>query len=128
MSKLSDALNALRVFNNHDLLVRFGEDRDVSVEYHAPDRRSIGTPGAVVYSPRFATDPSAAWYDHGRKRFPAFGTTRHGATRQAQKWASEQYGIEHWAPSPFGGYVGAKVRMRAEAAVRAAKKAQEKAR
>jgi hypothetical protein len=128
MSKLSDALNALRVFNNHDLLMRFGEARDVAVEYHPRDA-GAGGPGVSVFSPRFETHPGGFWYDRGREQFSTFGRTRHEAIRKAKTWASKQYGIEHWAPSPFGGYVGASVRMRAEAAVRAArKKAQEEGR
>lgn len=116
MSRLAEALRAMGIYNNHNLLSRFGEPgRDVWCEYHAPEPRSCTCQTTRVYSPSHKTRPDAPWYDHGRQ---AFIGNRAESMPLAVTWASERYGIDEWAPSPFGGKVPAYVRKAAERAVR----------
>lgn len=114
MGKLADALSAMRIHNNHNLLSRFGGERDVWVEYVPPDR--VRAQKSAVYSITHQTDPNASWYDHGNKTFVG---NRARSLPVALAWATETYGITEWAASPFGGKVPAHVLAKAKAAVKA---------
>lgn len=120
MSKLSDALNKLRVFNNWDLMRRFGErGKDVSCDYSTGWSRGCEPRHTSVSSPTFYTDPGAHWQNHGAKWFCG---NRSESLPLAMVWASEQYGIDEWVTSPFGGKVPKPVLVAAKAAVKAATK------
>lgn len=102
MSKLADTLREMRVFNTHELLVRF-RLRDVpSITCFYELAESWRPQKSAVYSPFGKTDPNAAWYDYGCK---AFVGKRSESMPQALAWAEAQYGVSEWAPSPFGGYI-----------------------
>ncbi|MDI3258383.1 MAG: hypothetical protein QJR02_01480 [Sinobacteraceae bacterium] len=100
MSKLADTLHAMGIHNDHGLLMRFGGERDVVVDYSAGEPRASIVRGSSVWSPHFKTESNSAWYQRGNK---AFIGKRADSFPQALKWAEEQYGITDWLPSPFGG-------------------------
>ena len=100
MSKLADTLREMRVFNTHELLVRF-RLRDVpSITCYYEPAESWQPQKSAVYSPFGKTDPNAAWYDYGCKSFVG---KRSESMPQALAWAEAQYGVREWAPSPLGG-------------------------
>ena len=101
MSKFADALRAIRVYNDHELLVRFGQPRDVMLSYRPPESRACRPAQTHVYSPRFETDPKSAWYDYGQK---SFGGNAKDSMPKARAWAAKQYGDQDWVASPFGRY------------------------
>jgi hypothetical protein len=118
MSKLEDQLRAIRVFNTHELLLRFGvPGRDVGLTYYPPETRSVRPNMTKVYSPTFKTNPKAHWSDYFCKVFIG---NRAESMPEAQAWASEQYGITEWAPDPTsrGGKVPKYVVDAAKAAVK----------
>ena len=102
MSKLADALRAMRVFNDHALLMRFAADRRmaVCVSYIPHEAQMVNAARSQVSSPFFKTDPRAHWSDHGCKTFVG---NRAESMPLALAWAQEKYGVSEWAPSPFGG-------------------------
>ena len=98
MSKLSDALRAIRVFNTHGIMFRFGGERDVAICYHPTESGRACSPAkAVVLSPHFKTDPESAWYNYGNK---AFVGNRKLSVPAAKAWAAKHYGITEWAADP----------------------------
>lgn len=102
MSKLADTLREMRVRNTHGILKRFVVLDVTSIGCtYAPAER-LRPHKSRVYSPFFKTDPDAAWYDYGCK---AFVGKRAESMPQALAWATDQYGVSEWAPSPFGGYI-----------------------
>ena len=102
MSKLADALRAMRVFNDHALLMRFAADKQKAVcVLYDPSWTQTARPALCrVWSPFFETDPRAHWSDHGCKTFVG---NRAESMPLALAWAQEKYGVSEWAPSPFGG-------------------------
>jgi hypothetical protein len=117
MLRVADALAQIGVINLHDLLLRFavrGVD-DIAIDYSPYYGRGFSS-HARVYSPNHATDPNAAWYNHGLKTFTGL---RKEAMPPAIAWASERYKIEEWVPAPTRarGLVPATVRRRALAAL-----------
>ena len=101
MSKLADALRAMRVFNDHDLLTRFAADRRmaVCVSYIPHEAQMVNAARSQVSSPFFDTDRNAHWSDNGCKTFAG---NRAESMPLALAWAQKKYGITEWAPSPFG--------------------------
>jgi len=98
MSKLGQQLEALRIFNTHGILERFGErGTAVAVAYHPGESRRCECDKSIAFSPFFKTDPKAAWYDHGQKVFIG---KRSESLPQALAWASETYGIREWTTCP----------------------------
>jgi len=95
MSKTSEILREMKIYNSHELLVRFGEKRktDICISYH-PGFGIFG-PAWQVYSPSHATDPKAHWHYLGQKSFSG-----RDSLPDALKWAGEKYGIAEWAPDP----------------------------
>lgn len=100
MSKLSEALRAKDIFNDHNLLVRFGKHgQNVGISYSPTDNSRGGTYAHTsVYRPGFKTDPNAHWQDHGCKTFNDKAAV---SIPQAIAWATERYKIDKWVPSPF---------------------------
>lgn len=100
MSQLADALRELNVFNEHNLVSRFGGPRDVYVIY-TPYEPRIGGAYAQVISPHFKTEPTGGYWAHyGHKTFIG---NKAESMPKAIEWATEHYGIAEWAPSPFRG-------------------------
>lgn len=98
MSKLSVALNALGIHNDHNLVSRFGTPKkDVFINYFSPERARCG--GAQVISPSHQTRPNEHWRDYGRMTFTG---RRTDSLAEAVEWASKTYGITEWSASPFG--------------------------
>jgi len=94
-----ERLQAIRVFNTHDVLLRFGGEKDVALVFQGSggDARDLTVHGTKVYSPRFKTSPDSPWYDNGMKFFIG---KQAESMLAAKAWASAQYGIMHWAPCP----------------------------
>ena len=117
MSKLSEALRARGIYNDHSLLVKFGtKGKDVALDYHAPSHAEPAS-GTKAYSPSHKTDPKASWYNHGCKMFIGYKAE---TLPLAQAWATKRYRIREWSPSPFSAstLVRAYVRAAAEKFVR----------
>lgn len=123
MSKLADQLRGLKVFNNHELLRRFGRGLDVVIEYHRPAPGRLGwcdthksTVWSVSRNPRLES-PKRALSVAGEKEF-------HGVRREslpaALAWARNEFGHDYVA-SPFGGYIPQHTRHHAEMAVKKAR-------
>jgi hypothetical protein len=102
MSKLTDKLREKGVFNPHNF---YGAHP--YIVYRASYSRSCipSCWGVVVRGQNLGE----AWYDHGARTFTGFGADGEGTSRtkgllQAQKWASEKFGITTWKRDPFGSY------------------------
>lgn len=116
MSKLADALLYMSICNNHSLVLAFGrKGQDVWVDYYPGYVGPCSFRTSRVHSPSHPTDPNESWIFHGAKAFPG---KRSKSLPSALTWASKRYGIESWAPSPFGGKVPSYIRKAAEAAVK----------
>jgi hypothetical protein len=90
MSRLTDDLRRVDIFNPHNFYGRHGAANDVCFITHSE--------GAwVVYH---AAQVKAFGHYFGR----ALGPTGLRALAEAQAWASERSGVETWAKDPFGGY------------------------
>ena len=122
MSRLADALRAMGVFNDYNLLTLFATDksRAVAVSYTPWETTRVLPAASAVSSPFFQTDPGSSWFDRGRKTFVG---NRAESMPLALAWAQEKYCITEWAPSPFGGSKVPKyIRDAAERAVKEAKR------
>lgn len=114
MSKLADALREFGIYNDHELLRRFSDKASsIYISYYSPEPRSVRGPRACVYSPFFNTAPASSGYK-------VFSGVSKESIPKAMEWASKKYGIEEWAPSPFGSKakVPLAVRKAAEKAVK----------
>jgi hypothetical protein len=114
VSKFADQLRTIRVFNNYELLARFGRRSDFAVEY-VPDSWGGHPRGTCVSSPRphagleKTSSLSAAWER-------VFVGKRANTFEAAVRWATGISG--DYAPSPFGGRVPRRVLDKARAAVK----------
>lgn len=123
MSKLRDALKAINVHNNGDMLRRFGSKSDAAVEYFSPP---AGRMGWGRFHHTQVRHPSKShpviplddkWpHRHAVKRFMGL---RRDSLPEALKWVAANIGGD-FVPSPFGGYLPKPVIDRARAAVKAA--------
>ncbi len=115
---MQEALRALGVFNNHNLISKFSENkRGVWIEYRTAQARGIFSASWAVCSPFRVVDPDAHWLANGAKRI------REGNRFQPEAaivWASQYSGCGEWSRSPFGGWVPTAVLEAAKAAVRLA--------
>ena len=114
MSKFADQLRALRIFNNWDLLRRFGAPGDVAVEYCVPDARSVRCQRTRVWSTR-------PW--DGLEKDPGGSFSKEFLGKRAESWPSAVSWAEdtidrELAPSPHGGYLTRRVVDKAREAVR----------
>lgn len=98
MSKLTESLRAVGVFNPHD----FYGNGNVYLAFRRVDSRRCVTSAWGVHRPGFKTEPDGFWGNYGNKYF--HGGFRGDALVAAQKWAGERYKIEEWARDPFGSY------------------------
>ena len=103
MSKISDALRTLKVFNTWEVLKQFSlaKRRAVAVQYLRAESRACIPSRVHVWSPYFDTDKKAHWHDNRKKTFSLFGKDRKQAMAEACEWASEKYGIAEWAVCPM---------------------------
>jgi hypothetical protein len=97
--RLIDRFQAIKIFNEHNLLSVFGEKMDVVCSYHRAEPRSPFGCYTSVWSPKFNTDPKGAWFHHGQKSFSGRISE---SMPQAIEWATSKYGITEWVVSPFG--------------------------
>lgn len=119
MSKLSESLRGIKVCNNHSMLVEFGGENDLCVEYYAPPSGRIGWGGAqhtAVWSP-LKPHPVLPLYKwpHATSRLDFFGP-RSKSLPAARAWVAENTAVE-LVPSPFGGYLPKGVVARAKVAI-----------
>lgn len=108
MSKLTDQLREIRIFNDHGFFNDGGTQVYIS---YSPAERGRAYKSACWQVHRFVngrevqTDPDGHWRDYGRKTFSAYRREdKAPALERAQAWCAERYGITEWARSPFGGY------------------------
>lgn len=108
MSKLTEELRQIRVFNDHGF---FNDGGDRVYIGYAPATTGLGSRAGYWSVHRFIdgqeikTDPDAHWRDYGHKTFSAYGNKKRAdALAEAQAWAGERFGITEWTRSPFGGY------------------------
>lgn len=107
MSKLTEQLRTIRIFNAHD----FAGYGNVYISY-CPQLLGRGGRSAHwgVYRAGYQTDRNAPWYDYGNKVFTVWGRQDKAAKlEEAKAWASKKYKIKEWAKTPFGDYMDAKV-------------------
>ena len=98
---LVERLRAIGIYNDWELVKRFGvEGRAVYCSYSVGRGELLG-PRTSVVRPGFSTDPHAHHLDRGNKAFP--GARAHSLPL-ALAWATERYKVPAWASSPFGGY------------------------
>lgn len=106
MSKLAEALRSQKIYNNWDLLKKFGGEMDVVIEYHRPAEGRAGGSGFCgtrIWSPHKNPKLKAA---------PVFGNgyqiefrgNRAESFPTAVAWAQTEF-REIYAASPFGGRV-----------------------
>lgn len=121
MSKFADQLRTLKVFNNWELIYRFGTTDDVVIEYRRPASGRLGwcdthrtsvwssikTNKLPVPKQHLSTTPSEKeFYGLRSQSFP-----------EALRWAGATFG-HTYVPSPFGGHVPQHVLKKAKAAVK----------
>jgi len=106
MSKLGEALRALKVYNTWGLLEQFGTrgSTDIGIGYHKYERHSVGGSKSVVFSPSHDTgQKSDFWADYRRKTFTG---DRRESFPKAVEWALKQYpATEEFVPGPFGDHI-----------------------
>ncbi len=107
MSKLSNQLRELKIYNNHGLLTKFGGPDDVAIEYHRPADGRLGwtdTAHTSVWSIRENAKlgkPRRSIHSGGEKQFLGL---RRETYQLAINWAMETFGHDY-SPSPFGGHI-----------------------
>lgn len=119
MSKLANQLREIRVYNNHGLLMQFGGENDVAIEYYARPSGRIGwtmVNHSEVWSPR--SNPKLAREGLSSTWKKSFQGNRAESYYAARNWAMETFGHDY-VPSPFGGMIPKHVRHKAEQAARA---------
>jgi len=101
----------MKIINTHDQLVAAGGGVAITRAYTPSRERRVC--GWAVYrvnaaGEKLATDPKAAWYDHGCKTFLKFG--RGDALADAKEWVAETYGEGGpWKRNSWGDYVAAPI-------------------
>lgn len=99
------------IINTYDQLRANGGG--VAICYQARgDSRSLTSPSFVILrldknGRELATDPKAAWYDHGHKFFLVHGRDERAAKlAEAKEWVRNQYGeAGPWKRNRMGDYV-----------------------
>lgn len=123
MSKLSEQLRALKVFNNWELLLRFGSKDDVAITYSRPASGRMGwcdTCRTSVWSPR-KTEKLSTPKQHltTTPSETEFLGLRSESFPEALRWAGATFG-HTYIPSPFGGHVPQHVLKKAKEAIKKA--------
>ena len=116
MSKLGEQLRAIGVYNNHNILVRFGDINDVAIEYYRPAEGRAGwceTRHTTVWSPH--KNPKLKV--RGLRTSKDFQGSRNESLPAAFTWASNEFG-HTYVPSPHGGYIPKHVLAKIKAAVK----------
>jgi hypothetical protein len=112
MSKLKDHYRTLNVINEWDFA-----NLNLFLSY-TPEDYGRGSHGArwQVVKARESTDPTAPWYNYGKKTFNVFSYTtgdshanaKQRALEAAKLWASAKYKIKEWARTPYGSWMESK--------------------
>ena len=119
MSKLANKLRALNVYNNWNMLQRFGTTGDAAIEYKPPTvLRGMYT---SVWSPykHPQLNPPEAQRGLTNTHYQEFSGKRAASFPVALKWAEKMLGHEY-VISPFGGRLPKHVVDKARATVREA--------
>ena len=114
MSKLAEQFRTIGIYNNHNLLNKFGTRSDVVVEYHAPAPGRMGwcdCKKSLVWSPLFPVDPTANSRKNGLYA-KNFYQKRAISFPLALEFAEKTYG-QKMTNSPFGGKVSEDLMKRA---------------
>lgn len=114
MSKLADQLRAIRLFNNYDLLRRFGSSGDVAIEYSPSERWNVNR--TTVWSPHSHPKLEASKQDRNWEK--TFIGKRAETFWLARNWAAQEFGHDY-EPSPFGGHIPSHIRHKAKTAAKA---------
>lgn len=111
MSKFTDRLRAVKVYNPHDF---YRDKGRVWIAYSPMQGGRWYSPAQwVVTGVGIEVCPDAPWYNHGKKCISisdvaiSAGTLKERRQRgleQAMAWAEEHFGITEWARDPYGGY------------------------
>lgn len=119
MSKLTEQLRSLGVFNSYEFA---GQTGQVWIEYYPAESGRAARYGRyVVHRRGYKTDPKAHWLDYGNKTFPsASREEKPERLKEAVAWASARYHIKEWARTPFGGWMDAEFVQRRIAELKAA--------
>jgi len=80
----------------------------VAISYTPPTSHSTHGRTTHIYSPFFATNPLAAWYDNDKK---AFVGNKKESMPLAIAWATQEYKIIDWKRNRFGDMVPAQVQI-----------------
>ena len=107
MSKLAQQFRSIGIYNNHNLLTKFGTLSDVVVEYHAPPPGRLGwcdSKKSLVWSPLFPVDPTAKDKFKNGVSAKYFYQKRSISFPLALEFAEKTYG-QKMTNSPFGGKV-----------------------
>lgn len=122
MSKLTDQLSAIKVYNNWELLARFGGAQDVTYEYSRASSGLAGigeTTGVTVWSPR--ANPKL---EPPRRLERFYSKVFHGKRSrswpEAEAWLAVEFPGVEFVTSPFGGRVPKRVLDKAKAATKVA--------
>lgn len=104
MSKLTDDIRELGVYNSHEFYNGNAPEGQVYISWRGSDGRSPIGYDWIVHRVGYKTDPGGAWYNYDNKVFAGYGG-REGkakALAEAQEWAGKRYGITEWKRDPFG--------------------------
>ena len=97
-SKVLVRLRELRIFNCYD----FYQDKSYIYRSIGGGRSVIPSHWAVV---KLGVSLSTFWADYGSKSFVYSGREdSKRALLEAQKWASERFGVGEWIRDPYGSY------------------------
>jgi hypothetical protein len=108
MSKLTDYYMTLGICN----ACGFAGTGNVFIDYYPYDDLSNSGREYVVCRPGFQTNPNdKRWFNYGNKVFPlssyagSVAERRRLALRDAQEWASKEFGVAKWKRTPFGSWM-----------------------
>jgi hypothetical protein len=107
MSKPSDALRAIGIFNSHGVLTAYadatGAEMPVAILYQPQEAgRFFSCATWVVIRPGFQTDPKSHWSNHGTKTFTVYvpKTDKAPKLEEAKAWVLERYGVKDFVSIP----------------------------
>lgn len=111
MSKLTEHYRTLGMHNEYGFA-----DGKLFLSY-TPEDNGRGGHGAhwQAVKGNEETDPTAPWYNYGKKTFTVFSYHKgdgHAAAKQRaldaiKQWASDKYGVQEWARTPYGSWMDA---------------------
>lgn len=98
MSKFTDALRTIKVFNDYE----FFQDQPWITRYMG-ESRGFAAARWCVY--RRGRKLGTAWYEHDGRWFAYVGREAAVvALAEAQSWAGKEFGVKAWAKGPHGAW------------------------